>query len=157
MPILYDDTAAMAALAQLLPKVLLGAERGLSQIAPVVEDAMRTDPSHGNVTGAAHASYFVAPLGGAQDGQSVADHAYAVAAEHITNYTKHGLSGHGGQAERIDVQTIGEFERGLLLGSPVSYAQELASEDRSPVEPILHQYAPAMKDAAARGIREALK
>ena len=153
MPIVTDITDALTKIDALVPKILRGAEVGLASIAPAVEEAMQTDPVHGDITHAAHDSYFAAPLGGAQDGQSRADHAYAVAVERIADYTKHGLSGLGGHAARVEVPPLGAFERGLMLASPVDYAESLAAEGRSPVLPTLQQFAPAMRQAAADGIK----
>lgn len=142
----------MAFLDKLMPSVLRGAENGLNNFKPVVEEAMRTDPSHGDQSGAAHASYVVAGVGGTQDAQGELDFATAVAADRLDGFT-----GHEGKAVRVAAPTLGEFERGLVLASPVDYAASLATDGRSPVEPILHQYAGAMKDAAARGIRDELR
>jgi hypothetical protein len=156
MPIVTDATTALAYLDSLPARVLRGAENGLADIAPVVADVMQNDPVHGNVTGAAHASYFAAPLGGTQEGQGVVDAAFTVAQTAIASHAARGLTGHGGQAARIAVPTVGEYERGLLMGSPVDYAEALAQEDRSPVVPTLQQYAGAIERSVADGIKGAL-
>jgi hypothetical protein len=152
MPITTDTTDALRKLDLILPKVLRGAESGLSSIAPAIEESMQTDPAHGDQSGAAHASYVAAGVGGDQDTQGELDFAMAVAADRLEGFT-----GHEGRAARVEAPVLGEFERGLVLASPVDYAESLAAEGRSPVEPTLHQFAPAMRDAAAQGIREALK
>lgn len=147
-----DASDALNKLNALLPKVLRGAEQGLASISSTIEEAMQTDPSHGDQSGAAHASYVVAGVGGTQDTQGELDFAMAVAADRLD-----GFQGHEGHAARVEAPTLGELERGLVGASPVDYAQSLAAEGRSPVQPIMQQFAPAMKDAAARGIREALQ
>jgi hypothetical protein len=147
-----DISTALAKLTQLPAKVLRGAEAGLSQIAPVVEDAMRTDPSHGDQSGAAHASYVVAGVGGTQDTQGELDFAMEVARTFLDGFT-----GHEGKAARVEAPTLGEFERGLVGASPVDYAASLAAEDRSPVQPVFDQYSQAMRDSVARGIRDELR
>lgn len=152
MPITTDISSALAALNALPARVLRGAEQGLSSIAPTVEEAMRTDPAHGDQSGAAHASYVVAGVGGTQDTQGELDFARDVAATYLDGFT-----GHEGKAARVDAPTLGEFERGLIGASPVDYAAGLAAEDRSPVEPIMQQFSGAMRDAAAGGIRDELK
>ncbi len=152
MPITTDISAALAALNALPARVLRGAENGLSQIAPVVEEAMRTDPSHGDQSGAAHASYVVAGVGGTQDTQGELDYAMEVARTYLD-----GFQGHEGEAVRVQAPALGEFERGLVGASPVDYAASLAADGRSPVQPVFDQFAPAMRDSAARGIRDELK
>jgi hypothetical protein len=152
MPITTDISSAMTALTQLPARVLRGAEAGLTQIAPVVEEAMRTDPAHGDQSGAAHASYVVALAGGTQDAQGELDFAMDVAATYLDGFT-----GHEGKAARVDAPTLGEYQRGLIGASPVDYAASLAAEDRSPVQPVFDQFAPAMRDVVARGIRDELR
>lgn len=152
MPFTYDDKAVTAYLNTLVALVDRGVTRGLATIAPTLEHAMQTDPAHGDQSGAAHASYVVAALGGTQDTQGELDFATAVAADRLSSFT-----GHEGHAARITAPTVGEFQRGLVLGSPVDYAQSLAAEGRSPVEPILRQYAGAIAQAARDGIKAELK
>ena len=113
---------------------------------------MQTDPAHGDQSGAAHASYVAAGVGGSQDTQGELDFAMNVAAAFLSGFT-----GHEGRAARVEAPALGEFERGLVLASPVDYAESLAAEGRSPVEPTLRQFSGAMKDAAARGIRDELR
>ena len=151
MPITTDTSDAVAKLNALLPRILAGAERGLASIAPAIEESMQTDPAHGDQSGAAHASYVVAGAGGGQDTQGELDFATAVAADKLDGFT-----GHEGKAAHVDAPTLGEYERGLVLASPVDYAIALAVEGRSPVLPTLQQFAGAMRDAAAQGIKEAL-
>lgn len=151
MPITTDASSAFAKLDQLLPKTLQGAQNGLNGFKHVPEEAMQTDPSHGDQSGAAHASYVVAGVGGTQDTQGELDFAMAVAEDRLAGFT-----GHEGRAARVEAPVLGEFQRGLVGASPVNYAADLASEGRSPVEPIMRQFAPAMDAAAAQGIREAL-
>lgn len=152
MPITTDMTSALAKLDTLPARILAGAQAGLNGIAPAVEEAMQTDPAHGDQSGAAHASYVVAGVGGTQDTQGELDFAMAVAEDRLADFT-----GHSGKAARVEAPVLGEFQRGLVGASPVDYAQPLASEGRSPVEPIMRQFAPAMDAAAAAGIREALQ
>jgi hypothetical protein len=113
---------------------------------------MQTDPAHGDQSGAAHASYVVAGVGGSQDAQGELDFAMEVARTFLD-----GFQGHEGKAARVNAPALGEYERGLVGASPVDYAQSLAAEGRSPVEPVFQQFAPAMRDAAARGIRDELR
>ncbi len=148
MPYTYDDKQVQAYLNSLVERIARGAEKGLSAIAPTVEEAMQTDPAHGDQSGAAHASYVVSLMGGTNDTQGELDFATAVAADRLEGFT-----GHAGHAARVQAPSLGEFERGLILASPVDYAQSLAAEGRSPVEPTLQQYAPAIKSAAADGIK----
>lgn len=152
MSITTDISQALAALNALPTRVLRGAEQGLSTIAPAIEEAMHTDPAHGDQSGAAHASYVVAGVGGNQDAQGELDFAMNVAADRLD-----GFQGHAGKPARVGAPRLGEFERGLVSASPVDYAQKLAAEDRSPVEPIMQQFSGAMRDAAARGIRDELR
>lgn len=151
MPITTDATSALAYIDTILPRVLRGAENGLNNIRLVPEEAMQTDPVHGDKSGAAHASYVVAPVGGSQDTQGELDFAMAVAADRLAGFT-----GHEGKAARVEASTLGEFERGLEGASPVDYAASLAAEGRSPVQPIMEQYSPAMRQAAADGIKAEL-
>lgn len=152
MPITTDISSALAALNALPARVLRGAEVGLASISSTVEEAMHDDPSHGDQSGAAHASYVVAGVGGTQDTQGELDFAQAVAAQYLDGFT-----GHEGKPARVEAPVLGEFERGLVGASPVDYAESLAAEGRSPVQPIMQQFAPAMRQAAADGIREELQ
>lgn len=152
MPITTDISDALNKLTALPAKVLRGAETGLAQIAPVVEEAMHDAPDHGDQSGAAHASYVVAGVGGNQDTQGELDFAMNVAATFLD-----GFQGHEGKAARVDAPTLGEFERGLVGASPVDYAQSLAAEGRSPVQPIMEQYSGAMLNSVADGIKDELR
>ena len=151
MPFQIDDKALLASIAALPATIARGAEKGLSAVAPVIEGLMQSSPAHGDMSGAAHASSFVAPLGGAQNGLAVADAAYQVAAAHLN-----GFSGPHGKPARIDVPTLPAGERGLLLGRPIDYGQALEDEGKAVVEPTLAQTSNLILQYASDGIKQEL-
>ena len=152
MPITIDDKQLTAGLAEMVRRIYEGAEQGLSNIAPVIENAMQTDPAHGDMSGAAHASSVVAGVGGQQNTQGELDFAYAVAADRLNGFT-----GHQGRAERVDAPTVAPTERGLVLARPVDYAADLEQSPKAVIGPVLQQYATAATQSAADGIRDRLR
>lgn len=152
MPLTIDDKALHTGLDAMLRAIFRGAEQGLDNIKPVIENAMQTDPAHGDMSGAAHASSVVAGLGGTQDTQGELDYAFNVATTYLQGFT-----GHEGRPEKVDAPQVGPNERGLVLARPVDYAADLENSPKAVIGPTLQQFATTMTQSAADGIKDELR
>lgn len=149
MPFTVDDSALLASLDLLLPRIATGIDTGLREAAIVAQDIMQTSPAHGDQSGAAHAGSFAVVLG--PGAQAAADAAYSIAEELLT-----GFEGHDGKPEAISVPTLPPDQRGILLGRPVDYALNLENEGKAVVGPTLQEVKDFMTNRAAEGSRAVL-
>jgi hypothetical protein len=148
-----DDTALYAGLDRMLDRIFAGVERGLARGAAVPEDMMRTDPAHGDVTGAAHDSSTVYLIGGTHTGARESAEGYAIA--QLRHRNAIGSYG-GGPLSQDSGVTLGPDERGLIYTRFVDYADELEQSDKAVIGPTLQQTASLMTQFAADGSKEAL-
>jgi hypothetical protein len=154
MPIQINDKGLYTGVDAMLRTLLGGVEDGLQSGARVPEGMMQSSPAHGDQTGATHASYDVALIGGTHTGASEAAEAYSEAQQAIAR----AIVSHGGKALSEDSGIVlGPTERGLIYRSFTDYQHELEQSPKAVIGPTLQQTARLMTEFAANGSKDALR
>jgi len=154
MPLQINDAALYRGVDEMVKRLTAGVERGLQAGAAVPEQMMQSSPAHGDITGATHASYDVALIGGSHDGSAEAADAYSEAQAAIAG----AIISHGGRALSQDSGiTLRSDERGLIYRSFTNYQHELEQSPKAVIGPTLQQTAQLMTQYAADGSKDALR
>lgn len=141
--------AAVRALRAILPRALKGAEHALARAADDVEAALHATTAHGDVTGATRAGYTAGVVGPTLDTLSpgLSRGRAEVAAR---NPGHDQVSAIGATGEAVVV----------ILTSPTDYQEKLSFDNagaKDALGPTLERHAGALAQAAASGIRSALR
>lgn len=161
MPIQFNDAGLLTGLDAFLARIEAGADNGLETGASLMQEALETTGAHGDITGATRASYRAYVIGPNRDGSAEAQSGYDAAQEHISSYSKHGLSGHGGQALKQDSGVILKSdERGIIETAFTDYQDKLEIDnagDKATLGPTLQAFAQTVTALVANGIRNELR